>query len=298
MAGRLEAMGSEKYRGLTVMQGSHRVWTGNISFDERALIAPLSRKKPTTYFVNSMSDLFHENVADAQIDRIFAAMSLSPQHIFQVLTKRPERMRDYLRSSQDLYARVLHAADEFRTHYRKLCGVPISDPQRIPLRNVWLGTSVENQKTVDERIPLLLQTPAAVRFISAEPLLEEIDLEYPASIYPDGAPMCCNGTDCGCMGMPTEPPMVNELDWVIVGGESGPGARPFELAWARSVIAQCWRWNTPVFMKQIGSRPFYVDPRDGRGHELPHSRASKGGDMDEWPEDLRVRQMPKEKGRL
>jgi protein gp37 len=133
------------------------------------------------------------------------------------------------------------------------------------LPNVWLGVSVENQQYADERIPLLLQTPAALRFISAEPLLGPLDLQ-PAVRY---AP----------------------IDWVIVGGESGPGARPFDLAWARSIVQQCQAAGVACFVKQVGAKPVFegtpVGVFEGYDYEDP-----KGGDPSEWPEDLRVREFP------
>jgi protein gp37 len=153
-----------------------------------------------------------------------------------------------------------------------------------PLPNVWLGVSVENQHFADERIPLLLQTPAAVRFISAEPLLGPVDLDqfvWPACIVTreqhdadHGGGMWC---DERC------------LDWVIVGGESGHGARSFDLAWARSIVSQCRAAGVPVFVKQLGARPLF---HDGGGRTSEGLRHPKGGDPTEWPEDLRVREFP------
>ena len=136
-------------------------WTGHVELIESMLDIPLRRKKPTTYFVNSMSDLFHEALPDEAIDRVFAVMALCPQHTFQVLTKRAKRMRDYISTLHD-------CANDSRQ-------VRVGMRYSWPLPNVWMGVSCENQKTADERIPLLLQTPAAVRFVSAEPLLSAID---------------------------------------------------------------------------------------------------------------------------
>ncbi len=276
MAGRLEAMGVKKYEGLTVLQGSHRVWTGKIAFDEQALLAPLRRKKPTRYFVNSMSDLFHENVTDEQIDRIFAVMALCPQHTFQVLTKRPERMLAYLRQVSDErdMQRWVNAAVEFDLP-SPMFDAAVAEWE-WPLPNVWLGVSVENQATADERIPPLLQAPAAVRFISAEPLLGPVDVE---AFLGDG--------ESAIGGME-----FIELDWVIVGGESGPGARPFNIEWARSIVQQCAAAGVACFVKQMGAKPFMAEDC-AIGFTL---RDRKGGDMAEWPEDLRVRQMPEVRG--
>ena len=139
--------------------------------------------------------------------------------------------------------------------------------------NVWLGVSVEDQRRADERIPTLVQIPARVRFVSAEPLIEHVDLAY----------ACFNGAD----SFSTMP----GLHWVIVGGESGPGARPFDLAWARALVAQCSAADVPVFVKQVGAVPFTSDDNDY--HWLPRLMSNrKGGDMAEWPADLRVRQWP------
>lgn len=293
MTGRLEAMGSAKYAGLTVLQGSHRVWTGKIAFDEKALLAPLRRKKPTRYFVNSMSDLFHHNVTDEMVDRIFAVMALCPQHTFLILTKRPDRMREYFRQGAarrlrtlDLIVRI-RESDEFhdKTNFTGLMNI---------LPNVWLGTSTENQDTADDRIQYLLETPAAIRFISAEPLIGEIGMF---------AFLRGKLRDEGLMALGTKLP---GLDWVIVGGESGPGARPFHVEWARKIVKECQDAGVPVFVKQMG-----VDVRTtgvagpgqhwpagtklidtGEGHWKVKLKSKKGGDMAEWPEDLRVRQMP------
>lgn len=144
---------------------------------------------------------------------------------------------------------------------------------RWPLPNVWLGVSVENQEAADERIPLLLQTPAAVRFLSCEPLLERVDLNRVPRLSHPCAPSL-NGRGIG---------------WVIVGGESGPGARPCELAWIRSIVDQCRAAGVPAFVKQLGATPI----RQTEDDQLWHiERDRKGGDMNEWPPDLRVREFP------
>lgn len=243
---------------------------------ESRLDAPLHWREPRMVFVNSVSDLFHEDVPDAFIGQVFAVMALSPQHTFQVLTKRPARMVEWSRGV---------------AHY------PCGDRSRLPVvgwpPNVWLGVSVENQHFADERIPLLLQTEAAVRFISAEPLLEAVDLS--------------NSIGRGR----------RFLDWVIVGGESGPGARPCDVAWIRSILAQCQAAGVPCFVKQLGAQPvthgamgicgegplWRVDgwpkgtraPLDGDHFRL-HLHDPKGGDPAEWPVNLRVREFPRAAG--
>jgi protein gp37 len=193
---------------------------------EDRLDQPLRWTKPRKVFVNSMSDLFHEDVPDAFIDRVFAVMALAPQHTFQILTKRAERMREYMSGR-----RTRRGDRAVRPHERRAPRIA-KGSYSWPLPNVWLGVSVENQHFADERIPLLLQTPAAVRFISAEPLLGPVDLAHWLDDIPSGS---------------------RRLDWVIVGGESGPGARPFDLAWARSIVQQCQAAGVPVFVKQLGA---------------------------------------------
>jgi protein gp37 len=188
------------------------VWTGKINVIEERLTLPLRWKRPRKIFVNSQSDLFHEDVPFDVIDRAFAVMALCPQHTFQILTKRPERMREYFNWGA---------------------------PNRAILPNVWLGTSVENQKAADERIPDLLATPAAVRFLSCEPLLGPVDVAK--WLVPD---------ECGCGGY--DPAFKNCIDWVIAGGESGPKARPMHPDWARSLCDQCVAADVPFFFKQWG----------------------------------------------
>jgi len=246
MAARLEAMGQELYVGLTKPSKAGAVWTGVMrQAPDHVLLAPLRRKIPTTYFVNSMSDLFHESVPDEWIDKVFAVMALSPQHTFQVLTKRAQRMRDYCSDAtlRDRISRFMWKISERRTDH--LHG-------GYPLRNVWLGVSTERQQEADERIPLLLQTPAAIRFISAEPLLGPINLgciRFGASNR--GFLDARNGrTD---YPGPNAHPDLAKLNWVIVGGESGPKARPMHPAWARSLRDQCKAAGVPLFFKQWGN---------------------------------------------
>jgi protein gp37 len=251
----------------------------DVQCHEDRLDQPLKRRKPTTYFVNSMSDLFHEDVPDTFIDRVFAVMALAPQHTFQILTKRAERMRACLSTADRAEAVLDEATDIAHDNIANTAYLQDAAEKSIarwPLPNVWLGVSVENQHFADERIPLLLQTPAAVRFISAEPLLEEVSFRWakwqPLSKRPGESTNHLDG--------------LRRLDWVIVGGESGAGARLFRVEWARSIIEQCRAANVPVFMKQIGANPISAL---GLGGMISNS---KGGDPAEWPEDLRVREFP------
>jgi protein gp37 len=239
MARRLRAMNVRGYADAVDERGR---WTGKIVLLDDVLSEPLHRRKATTYFVNSMSDLFHENVPFDFICRVFKVMQACPQHVFQVLTKRPSRMVEFLETHPDLSATCVN------------------------LPNVWLGVSVEDQQTAIERIPLLLRTKAAVRWVSAEPLLEEIDLSNFLSSF-------------------------GKIDWLVVGGESGTQARPFNLAWARMLITQCRAASVPVFIKQIGACPY--DHIDGKVWAPDKLRSRKGGDPSEWPEDIRVREMPR-----
>jgi protein gp37 len=293
---------------------------------ESRLDVPLRTRKPTMFFVNSVSDLFHKDVPDAFIDKVFAVMALPTDegrrvgtykgytHTFQVLTKRAQRMRDYV-NAPDRKDAVARAASALVKERGGWWGTPYS----WPLPNVWLGVSVENQHFADERIPLLLQTPAAVRFISAEPLLGPVDLRPKA---PDAYAILGKFYGTGTFdptGMsPAADRVLNcfpRLDWVIVGGESGKDARPFDVAWARSIVQQCQAAGVACFVKQLGA-----DPRDrndaGFEGDTPRSwpmdtetvdecarsfqgdelrvrlRDRKGGDVSEWPENLRVRDFP------
>jgi protein gp37 len=285
------------YEGLVRFDGNGKAlgWNGKIYFAENRLLDPLKwgqvtdtieipgesliahRLRSRRIFVNSTSDLFHEGITDEMRDRIFAVMALSPQHTFQILTKRPARMLAYLNApdvearvaracvvdghplasgyfqmseGDDLYevsgsVRHLEFVDEIENGMAsvKVAEWRAADFDWWPLPNVWLGVSVENQAAADERIPLLIQTPAAKRFISAEPLLGSIDLDSELS---DGmhAMGCGGGHDCGCGA--------TGLDWVICGGESGPGARPMHPDWARGLRDQCVAAGVPFFFKQWG----------------------------------------------
>jgi len=223
-------------------------WTGRVELIPSMLDIPLRRKKPTTWFVNSMSDLFHEALPDQAIDRVFAVMALCPQHTFQVLTKRPERMRAYV-SDTSFHGRGL--GNDVVTRLADILGVaPVQIRRRWPLPNLWKGVSCEDQKTADERIPLVLQTPAALRFVSLEPMLGPVDLK--GWLIDEIYKRAFN---------------VGRLDWVILGGESGPGARPMHPQSVRTVRDQCVEAGVPFFFKQWGeSRPW--DPGDPKSHSF------------------------------
>jgi len=190
-------------------------WTGKVELIESKLQEPLHWRKPRKVFVNSMSDLFHENLPDEAIDRIFAVMALCPQHTFQVLTKRAKRMRRYF--AGPVRNRVTDTMNVMPAHAYTVL-------QPWPLPNVWLGVSIESRAHLD-RADWLHQTSAAIRFLSLEPLLEDLD---------------------GISGY------LRGIDWVIAGGESGPGARLNDPAWFRSIRDQCQAARIPFFFKQWG----------------------------------------------
>lgn len=197
---------------------------------------PLRWKKPARIFVNSMSDLFHEDVPDSFIDQVFAVMALASQHTFQVLTKRPRRMYEWMRNERSLHVVLQHWKND-------------QAGQNIwPLTNVWLGVSVENQETADERIPWLLKTPAAVRFLSIEPLLSPVDLHRIKDPKMSGITFDALSKKGGIALLDG-----HGIDWVIVGGESGPDARPMHPDWARSIRDQCVAAGVPFFFKQWGN---------------------------------------------
>jgi len=296
MTRRLEAMGQKDYAGLTTAKH----FNGKVRCLPDKLSIPLKWRKPRRVFVNSMSDLFHEDVPDEFIDRVFAVMAFCPRHTFQVLTKRAERMARYFNKREMRITFVGNAAIRM-----KLTDKDFRGPW--PLKNVWLGVSAEDQQRADERIPWLLKTPAAVRFISAEPLLGPIDLAQSIVNRRRGDP---------------------DPNWVIVGGESGRNSRACRVEWGNDIMAQCTAAGVPAFRKQFGSVPlvdYYAEDDALREwalslpHEIlePTSRGDysvraardryqpppgtmirvklkdgKGGDPAEWPEDLRIRQMP------
>ena len=227
-----------------------RAFTDVVCHPER-LDQPLRWAKPRRIFVNSMSDLFHPDVPDEFIDKVFAVMSLTPRHVFQTLTKRPDRMRAYMRRI-DASPLLLDIAR--RVISNTLGTLSVRYDFAWPLPNVWLGVSVEDQATADQRIPLLLQTPAAVRFISAEPLFGPIRLDCLGADKPyyidalrgemrSTAPISLD---------PSPQEELPRLDWVVVGGESGPKARPMHPDWVRILRDQCAAAVVQFMLKQWG----------------------------------------------
>lgn len=249
-------------------------------------------------FWNDMTDEFLDFWPDEFIDKLFAVRALTPNLIHQVLTKRPDRMRAYMANVEREALWMNATAEVIQAYIRPSSLMSRGDwsilnrtEEWLPLPNVHLGTSVEDQKTADERIPLLLQTPAAVRFISYEPALGPVDLTKCGPMFEKLNRLRPHqeAVDVGWYENRTP------LDWVIVGAESGSGARQMDLAWPRLIVEQCKTAGVAVFVKQLGSRP--VDWRHDEPEVPPYefSLSKKGGDMSEWPADLQVREFPKAK---
>lgn len=217
--------------GIAEMRGGEPRWAGVVELDEAKLGLPLKWRSPRCIFVNSTSDLFHERLPDDAIDRVFAVMALCPQHRFIVLTKRAERMCGYFCDQRgdfsDTERRIEIASDAIGG------SIPVG---ALPLPNVVLGVSIEDQATADERIPHLIATPAACRMVSAEPLL--------GAWYPESTPGSVDGYNC-LYGD-------RHINWVVTGGESGPGARPAHPEWFMSIRDQCSAAGVAYFHKQNG----------------------------------------------
>lgn len=242
---RLSAPG-QPYEGLVRSTPGGPRWTGRVALVENRLEDPLRWKRPRRIFVNSMSDLFHEGLPDETIDRIFNVMMRASQHEYQILTKRPYRMASY-------------ALGRFPgSTFRGARAAPA--PPRIP-RHLWMGVSIEDQETCERRMPDLARTPATTRWVSFEPLLGPIRL----GDFPNGR--------------------ASSIDWAVIGGESGPGARPMDPSWAVGLLDELDRAGIPVFVKQMGS--VWASRND------PDNR--KGGDPARWPRELRVRRFPEPK---
>ncbi|MGV3511866.1 MAG: phage Gp37/Gp68 family protein [Novosphingobium sp.] len=275
-------------QGLTIETKAGPVWNGEVRLHEPALLQPLSWTEPRRIFWNAHGDTFHENVPDEWIDRIFAVAALTPQHTHMILTKRSARMRDYLsspRASRRIARGIIDMLINKQAKYDEQTWPVISEGDvdapsdvliRWPLPNVWLGVSVEDQTRADERIPDLLATPAAVRFLSCEPLLGPVDINrwlhimwrcsYCRQFFDGRHKQHCPG--CGKEGgycgshpfngrnRPARPGFPFQsgsgIDWIIAGGESGPGARPMHPDWARSLRDQCAAAGVPFHFKQWG----------------------------------------------
>ena len=236
------------------MGWSKKPWTAinaaeNVVLHEDRLGLPLRWQKPRMIFANSMSDLFHEQVPDAFIDKVFGVMGLATGHTFQVLTKRPERMREYL--GNDMRAAVVEEAADMV--FCKLAGCGTFLPQ-WPLPNVWIGTSIEDQRRADERIPHMLDIHWPVRFLSCEPLLGPVDLtkveplRWHKSYDPEDPKVYINALTGHVAG--PDDMLPGRINWVIDGGESGPGFRPADTDWYRAIRDACVAAGVPYFHKQ------------------------------------------------
>jgi len=283
--------------------GKSRGWTGDVHFIPELLELPLRWKRPRKIFVNSMSDLFHEKTDVRWIDQICAVMMVCPQHIFQVLTKRPERMRNYLCNV---------GARQIEPHMQRLRpGIARLD---WPWRNIWWGVSVEDQKTADERIPLLLETPAAVRWVSYEPALAAVNfsnwiLQPCRSCGHVHTGQCQfllqdehGSYPCLC---PASYTYKSQLDWMVAGGESGPGARATHPAWIRAVRDQCYAARVPFFFKQWGEwlnstqlKPAFTDAELDRAIFKTVRREPDANQPNAGLDDLYFRVSKKRAGRL
>jgi protein gp37 len=312
---------AKTHRGLTTARGR---WNGTVRTLPDRLDEPLRWRKPSRVFVDSMSDLFHEDVPDEFIAHVFAVMANAHWHAFQVLTKRPARMREFVSSLRWAHGSIrpigfssgrVHLFNHYAMTPKRLEGAKFGEPGSAPPDpwtvppNVWLGVSAEDQERADERIPELLATPAAVRFVSAEPLLGEVRLlwRWVSKGKPFGGGPMVNLREPW-----KEPEPLPGIDWVIAGGESGPDARPCDVRWIRSIVEQCREANVPCFTKQLGARVYDSEyrigtyaPDDARTPtalvagkitalgNLVLLRDRKGGDPAEWPSDLRVREFPR-----
>lgn len=287
----------QPYEGLVELGKQGPRWTGKGLFVPEKLAEPLSWKQPKDgsrhrVFVNSMSDLFFEEFSDEQIAAGLGVMAACPQHDFLILTKRPERMLEWFGWIQEqvqpapgcwdheilvCIGMALKHVPGFSARSDKLIyrirsadayagRAPMAPPYEWPLPNVWLGTSCEDQQRADERIPVLLQCPAAVHFVSAEPLLGPIDIVHKLG------DVCTECSRKPQLHLQTECPggyLRRGIDWVIIGSESGPGARAMQVEWARSIVRQCRDAGVAVFTKQIanavdrkGGDPYYWPPGD------------------------------------
>jgi len=249
------------------------VWKGLLRTVPGKLTEPMGWRKPSLVFANSMSDLFHPGIPEDYRQAVLGVIAACPQHTFQVLTKRAEHMRDVMQAlTQEVKDRFTldflfgmayrltlgRAIDSHRKRLLSAKTPTLNAADSWPLDNLWLGVSVEDRKRTS-RIDALRETPAAVRFISFEPLLE----------------------DLGNLDL-------TGIGWAILGGESGSRARPMDLAWARKIVAQCREQGVPLFVKQLGRR--WSDEN--------LSKCLKGEKMKDWPKDLRVREMPDRRGAL
>lgn len=251
--------------GLTRASAGGPVWTGEVRLNEGVLDQPLRWRRPRKIFVCAHGDLFHENVPYEWIDRVMAVIALCPEHVFQVLTKRPERMRDYFLNYATRHKTGMAAAAlSGRQHPDGHACDPAVCNHPTPLPNLWLGVSAENQETADARIPELLAIPdsiAAVRWLSLEPLLGPINFRW--TDYAHRAAGLTYRDYLERKGSVNHLESLQGIHWVVVGGESGPKARPMHPRWVRSLRDQCAAAGVPFFFKQWGSHHVCEVAQDG-----------------------------------
>lgn len=266
------------YDGTVRLSGTGEArWTGEIQLAPHLLDQPLRWTKPRLIFVASMSDPFHKNVPFEYVAAVYAVMAATPRHTYQVLTKRPERAVEFYRWLREL--RITSIVDYAESYGVKLLNI---DGTPWPLKNVWLGTSIESDKYRAERLAALRKIPNAMPWVSQEPQIGEVTYTKEELSW---------------------------LRWIVVGGESGTKdkVRPFNIEWARSTIKQCADTGVACFVKQMGTVPYQDDefpeetPYAGvkliagvekPGLCFPGTKGKKGGDMEKWPSELRVREYP------
>lgn len=281
----------QPYEGLIAIGKKGPRWNGVIKLVPEKLIDPLRWTRPRMVFVNSMSDLFHENISNEYIAAVFGVMAEAKTHTFQILTKRPKRAKEFFDwLTTKAYAESC-AVDGFYPYTQYEVGICLAEAAKLtgrsklfpkdfpiwPLPNVWLGISAENQETANKRVPLLMECPANIHWVSYEPALGPVDF----SEWIDNS-----GYDSllrTFTGRKATPP---SLDWIVVGGESGSGSRPFDWKWAQHVVDTTSASSTAVFVKQLGSKPVLKDSG------ISSLKSYKGGEISEWPKGLQVREYP------
>lgn len=311
------------YEGLVQIGKQGARWTGDRRFVPEALVEPLRWRKPRRIFVDSMSDLFYFD--DAEIAAVFGIMAACKQHTFQILTKRIEHAVAWFERAPDIGKHACELLDQ--AGIERGCGSAF-DPDSWPLPNVAIGVSIENEPYAVQRLEQLRKIPAALRFVSYEPALGEVHWlravgEPPEEVWdqvnmeehaaavsePDQLVPECEAMDDAINygARPIVNPEYRDYEnarrrraralwlretigWMIIGGESGRGARPFDVMWARRTIEECRAAEIPVFMKQLGSH--CVNSANGQQPERNTFGGGKGGDMNQWPQDLRVREFP------
>lgn len=269
----------QPYEGLTRSTDHGPKWTGRVRLVEGLLDKPRRWKRPRRIFVNSMSDLFHERLTSRQIALVFSAMGNAPQHTFLALTKRSERMRELLWSEGfwlDVWSGIEdRAMREYTVKHRAL-------------PHLHLGVSVEDQAAADERIPDLRNSPANIRWLSMEPLLGSVELMHHFTTNSIRMIQRQHGHTDEDTPEHLRPGLAG-IDGVVIGGESGPRARPCGIEWIRFVIRQCDAAGIPVFVKQLGAKPTSI-----ADYSTICLIDKKGGDMDEWPDNLKLRELPRD----